>query len=179
MWLRSRKELNAKQRNGSMILHPAKRKKGQVSGFMGMRPMDFACEVGATFSFDPKTEWEEAGLMIYLASEFHYRIGKQKRNDGVYLIMERTAEDMVQRVLEQKIGPGPLSVRIQTGKEMDSFWVREEGKDWDMIGPLSNRFLSCEVSGRCFTGTLIGLYAWSIEDTDSQMEVTDFYQKCI
>ena len=93
--------------------------------------------------------------------------------------MERTAEDMVQRVLEQKIGPGPLSVRIQTGKEMDSFWVREEGKDWDMIGPLSNRFLSCEVSGRCFTGTLIGLYAWSIEDTDSQMEVTDFYQKCI
>lgn len=179
VWLRSKKELNAEQRNGSMILYPAKRKMGQVSGFMGVRPMDFACEVGMTFSFDPKTVGEEVGLMIYLSSEFHYRIGKQKRSDGVYLIMERTAEDLVQPVMERRIGPGKLSMHIQTGKEKDTFWFREEGNDWEVVGPVSNRFISCEVSGRCFTGTLIGIYAWSAEDTDSKVIVSEFYQKKI
>lgn len=134
----------------------------------GFHPDPSICRVG-----------EEVGLMIYLSSEFHYRIGKQKRSDGVYLIMERTAEDLVQPVMERRIGPGKLSMHIQTGKEKDTFWFREEGNDWEVVGPVSNRFISCEVSGRCFTGTLIGIYAWSAEDTDSKVIVSEFYQKKI
>lgn len=141
--------------------------------------MDFACEVGAAFSFLPQTVGEEAGMILYLASDFHYRIGKQKRKDGTYLVMIRTAEDMVQTVLERKMGDGILSIRIETGKEMDSFWFQEEGKDWEVIGPISNRFLSCEVSGRCFTGMIIGLYAWTVAPTESLVCVSEFFQKKI
>ena len=181
MWLRSKKELNAEQRNGSMILYPAKRKMGQVSGFMGVRPMDFACEVGMTFSFDPKTVGEEVGLMIYLSSEFHYRIGKQKRSDGVYLIMERTAEDLVQPVMERRIGPGKaLHATFRRGKRRIPSGFGKRGTTGKWSGRVSNPFISCEVSGRCFTGTLIGIYAWSAEDTDSKViGILKFYQKTV
>lgn len=178
IWLRNRDE-RAKRGNGMLQLHPVKKndRSGCTHGVVGVRPMDFACEVGATFSFLPQTVGEEAGMILYLASDFHYRIGKEKRKDGMYLVMIRTAEDMVQTVLERKIGDGILSIRIQTGKEKDSFWFQEEGKEWEVIGPVSNRFLSCEVSGRCFTGMIIGLYAWAKEKTDSEVCITEFYQR--
>ena len=38
----------------------------------------------------------------------------------------------------------------------------------------STRFLACEVAGRCFTGTVVGLYAFSDADTKAVMEVSAF-----
>lgn len=180
IWLRNPVP-NAERGDGELVLPPVEKTDGcgRTHGVVGVRPMDFSCEVGATFTFDPQSVGEEAGMIIYLASDFHYRMGKQKRSDGMYLVMIRTAEDMVQTVLERKIGDGALSIHIQTGKEMDAFWFKEEDGDWEVAGPVSNRFLSCEVSGRCFTGTIIGLYAWAKEETGSRMRVRAFYQKKI
>ena len=38
----------------------------------------------------------------------------------------------------------------------------------------STRFLSCELAGKCFTGTVMGLYAASVGTTEAVMKVEHF-----
>ena len=69
---------------------------------------------------------------------------------------------------------GRVTLRVEADKEKYSFYYSVDGSSLKYLSSVSTRFVSTEIVGRCFTGTVIGLYAASISSSDSRMTVYDF-----
>lgn len=72
------------------------------------------------------------------------------------------------------IGEGMLRLKVQSDKEFYTFCYSIGEMPFKEICKASTRFLSCEVAGKCFTGTVIGLYTVSGGESDVVMEVMKF-----
>ncbi len=132
--------------------------------FAAVRQCDFTCRVETGLYFDPSEDGEEAGLLIYLSSEFYYRFAKKRVGGEDFLVVEKKAEDFEQTACRIKIEEGRLRLVIEADKTAYHFYysVGEEGLQ--PAGTASTRFLSCELAGKCFTGTVIGIYTLSAEN---------------
>ncbi|MBN2222739.1 MAG: hypothetical protein JW708_11070, partial [Vallitaleaceae bacterium] len=137
--------------------------------FIGLRQSDFNCCVEADVLFEPMFVGSEAGLVILLASEFHYRIAIRKNGDKKEIFVYKKAEDFEQCAKVLAISEGITQIRVEAVRDKYSFYYQDS-----LLCTASTRFLACEVFGRCFTGTLIGLYAYSEEERERRMEVHRF-----
>ena len=90
------------------------------------------------------------------------------------LILEKCAEDFRQTAFCMPIPAGRLRLRMEAEKEAFHFFYAAEDGPFVKACSASTRFLACEVAGRCFTGTVVGLYAFSDADTKAVMEVSAF-----
>ena len=142
--------------------------------FAAVRQCDFGCETEAVFDFEPRREGDEAGLAVVLASDFHYRFGKKRTQEGDFLVVEKTAEDFRQTAFCAPAPEGELRLCIRADKEFFTFCYASGEGEIHQVCKASTRFLSCELAGKCFTGTVIGLYAMSEVTTDAVMEVKEF-----
>ena len=161
---------------GSLKLHPStvtfEAAKSPV--FAAVRQCDFGCETEAVFDFKPRREGDEAGLAVVLASDFHYRFGKKRTQEGNFLVVEKTAEDFRQTAFCAPAPEGELRLCVRADKEFFTFCYASGEGEIHQVCKASTRFLSCELAGKCFTGTVIGLYAMSEVTTDAVMEVKEF-----
>ena len=161
---------------GSLKLHPStvtfEAAKSPV--FAAVRQCDFGCETEAVFDFKPRREGAEAGLAVVLASDFHYRFGKKRTQEGNFLVVEKTAEDFRQTAFCAPAPEGELRLCVRADKEFFTFCYASGEGEIHQVCKASTRFLSCELAGKCFTGTVIGLYAMSEVTTDAVMEVKEF-----
>lgn len=156
--------------------------------FIGIRQMDFECEVKTTIRFQPNYRESEAGAVILLSSEFYYKIGIRKSESGKEIFVYKKAEDMEQLGKASPISSDKIEIIIRSNQYMYSFFYREvlgddkknnEKNQEILLCTASTRFLACEISGRCFTGTLIGLFAYAKEKEENSLEVFQFQIKCI
>lgn len=85
--------------------------------FAAVRQCDFGCETEAVFDFKPRREGDEAGLAVVLASDFHYRFGKKRTQEGNFLVVEKTAEDFRQTAFSAPAPEGELRLCIRADKE--------------------------------------------------------------
>lgn len=174
------------------------------------RPFDFDCEMETEFTFAPKQDGDEAGVVVHLASDFHVELCIRREKGENHLVLRRNAEDMVQVAYREKLaesesqynveknGNAEMAVtetgmkccmKVKSDKEKYSFYfcIRGEAmqgesakKDtWQLIGTASTRFLCCEMAGKCFTGTVWGLYTTCEQETDAEMQVDNWRMCCM
>lgn len=164
---------------GKLKIHPSittLREKKNPS-FAAVRQMDFSCEINTRYVFKTCEIGDEAGIGILLSSDFHYTIGKRRRAEGDFIVVEKKAEDFYQVAYEEPIEEGEICLNIRADKEFYTFSYSVGNHPLKEICKASTRFLSCELAGKCFTGTVIGLYTLSAAATEAVMEVSHFIMK--
>ena len=139
-----------------------------------IRQPDFDCELETAFSFDPCHAGDEGGLAVVLSSQFYCRFVKKRTEEGDFLVLEKNAEDMYQRACQIPVPAGKLYLKIRADREFYHFLYSPDEERWQEAAKASTRFLACEVSGRCFTGTVMGLYAASERETEAVIRVHFF-----
>lgn len=161
LFLRKYKENSYKKGNGVLLLYPSTDMFNERSypTFVGVRQLDFASQYVTSFSYNTEQLGDEAGLIMYLASNYHYRIGKRKIYNNDYIVVEKKAEDFEQTVYKEKIPDGKINIKLIADKEYYYFYYSIGESELKYICKASTRFLSCEIFGKCFTGTVIGIYA--------------------
>lgn len=146
------------------------------------RPFDFDCEMETEFLFEPRENGDEAGVVVMLSAEFHVELCIRRDEDGTFLVLRKRAEDMIQEAFREKaedlIGK-KLRMRIRADREKYSFYFGLSGAELQMAGTASTRFLCCELAGKCFTGTVWGLYAAGQRETAAELSVDSWSMKGI
>lgn len=140
--------------NGYLVLAPL----GITFTLAGIRQPDFVCSVNAVFEFHPANDGDEAGLAVYLQSDFHYRIGMAREDGKNYITVRKQAGDFIQTVYRKKTGVEKIHVRIRADLDLYYFDYALGQDALEEAGRASTRFLCVEVPGRCFTGTVLGAY---------------------
>lgn len=168
-----------KREKGKLKMYPTTVtfKDGKSPTFAAIRQKDFVCETNVEYVFEPCQIGDEAGIAILLASNFYYSIAKRRTSKGDFLVVDKIAEDFHQEAYCQPIADGTLRLKIQADKEYYTFYFSVGESPFQEICRASTRFLSCEIAGKCFTGTVIGIYAVSTTATEAVMEVTGFSMK--
>ncbi len=164
-------------RDNNLVLKPSSIKLSAKEGsptFMAIRYPDIECEVCAKIDFVPSKDGDEAGMVLYLSNEFYYNICKKREGSKVYIITEKHAADFYQVVSKTEIGNGKVSFKIEAQCDKYNFYYAVNGGEYSFVDSAATRFLSCELAGKCFTGTLIGVYAQCEDKTEAQAEICDF-----
>lgn len=123
-------------------------------------------EATVSLDFKPKSEKDLAGITCYQSENFNYVFGLTKKDKDFYIVLERTEKGISTTVSNVKIS---LSKNIQfqvvaNGDEYQ-FNYSLDGKNFNNLGgKVSGDILSTDVAGG-FTGSLIGLYATSSNDS--------------
>lgn len=141
--------------------------------FAAIRPMDFDCVTEADFTFDPVTGQDEAGLAVRLDMQFHIACTVGLGPQGRVLRLWLQAEDVHHEVACIPLAEGPVRLRMTADREKYVFHCIQGGV-CTRVGQVSTRFVATEFMGRCFTGTVIGLYATSPAAEPPVMRVTAF-----
>ena len=165
--------------DGKLSMHASRQKSDREIGsaFAAVRPLDFACIIGTEYQFCPqhtgmKREWQSIWNPAFIIASGR---GKQSREE--FIVLEKTAEDFQQTACCIPVEPGKLRLKIECSKEQYQFYYAFGKEAFQLACTASTRFLSCEVAGRCFTGTVAGLYALSKERTDAFAEYDSFIWK--
>lgn len=157
---------------GAMLLRPSTRTLAQANPtFAALRPMDFDCVTETAFTFSPLQPGDEAGMAVRLDSRFYITCALTHPRQLVLTLHA----DEIHHVIAQLPAPeGALRLRIRADKEQYQFDYAAGEGEFIPLGHVNTRFLSTDLSGRCFTGTVIGLYAQCQEPTEAVMRVTAF-----
>ena len=159
---------------GAMLLTPSARTlRDPDPTFAAVRPLDFDCEVRTAFTFRPRCPGEEAGLAVRLDSNFHITCTVTADEGGRAAVLAMQLEDMRHVIAHQPIPDGEVELRMAADREKYVFTCRVGGETF-RIGQASTRFVATELAGRCFTGTVIGLYAASPAEQPETMTVSRF-----
>lgn len=138
--------------------------------FAALRHLDFDCVTDVTFTFAPLQPGDEAGLALRLSSMFYVTC---TAGHGGMLTLTQHMEDIHHVISQVQLPAGEIRLCIKADKEKYSFYYMMDGK-YRLLGTASTRFLAVEIAGKCFVGTVIGLYATSRENTGAAMKVTAF-----
>lgn len=144
--------------------------------FAAVRQMDFECVIQSEFEFDTKENGDEAGVAIYLTPKFMYRIFKVRENGKNYIVVKKIADDFIQIAYKKEIIDGMVLIKIKADKEKYEFYYAVGDEDMEYACSASTRFVSCELAGKCFTGTVIGMYAQAECNTDARAKFNYFKQ---
>lgn len=176
IFLRSPLESSYKRENGKLILSPTTiRFENQATPtFVGVRQPDFECHIETNYSFETEQIGDEAGLVIYLASNFYYCINKRRTAQGDFLIIEKVAEDFREIAYKEKIKAEKIHLSLCTDKEFYYFYYSINHQPLTFACKASTRFLSCEIVGKCFTGTILGIYAICHSSTKALAKFDNF-----
>ncbi|MDO5416626.1 MAG: family 43 glycosylhydrolase [Lachnospiraceae bacterium] len=157
-------EKNYARGNGELVLHPSG--KTLVEGRMGVtfaavRQPDFECEAHAVLQCDGSDI--ACGLAAYVVPGFLYRIYKSCEADGSYVVVEKFAEDFHQIAYREKVPQGEVEFIIRADRSHYHFSYRINGSTVN-AADASIRFLCTGVANRCFTGTVVGVFAEGNEE---------------
>lgn len=119
-----------------------------------------------TLEYTPKSEKDLAGIVCLQSEKFNYVFGISKKENDFFLILERTDKGQSTIVASAKIDV-KNPVRLQVKAVGDSYEFSYSTNETEFInvgGTVSGDILSTDIAGG-FTGSLIGLYATSANDT--------------
>lgn len=142
-----------------------------------LRQRDFDCEMQTRFHFHTCREGDEAGIVVMLSSLFHYRMFLKRVEDRDYLMLEKCAEDMRQQVFCQEVrleDDTDIRMEVRADKEKYSFYFSVGDTPYEYAGSGSTRFLCVEIAGKCFTGTVMGLYTCCEQETEAVLQVREW-----
>ena len=175
IFLRRPDMANHRREDGGMTLLPtALTLRDKTPTFAGIRPHGFDNVTEADFDFDPRPG-DEAGLAVRLDCNFHITctVGRDADTSARVLTLTLCAEDITHEVARCILPGGEVRLRMIADREKYVFIYEENGAE-HRLGQVSTRFVATEFQGRCFTGTVIGLYTTSREGCGTPMRVRRF-----
>lgn len=128
------------------------------------RQKDFDDKIWCKLHFDPIQDGDFAGMVVYLSNQYYYRMGIKREQGLKYLVVEKAADDFYQVVYRKEITDTDITLGISAEKTKYHFLILQDGVQRELCSA-STRFLCCEFAGKCFTGTLWGMYAESLENS--------------
>ena len=178
-WIFLRRPDNSRyhRKDGILHLYPSATTLFDKTGsptFAAVRQPDFDCQVETRFTFVPLKIGDEAGLIFRLSSDFYYCFCKYKNEQGTFLCVKRHIDDICYTDRQIPIADSLLQLRVTACREHYQFSYAEGTQEYKELAKASTRFLSCELAGKCFTGTVMGLYAASVGTTEAVMKVEHF-----
>jgi xylan 1,4-beta-xylosidase len=118
-----------------------------------------------TLSYIPQSETDLAGLVCYQSEQFNYVFGVTKKGNQYYLLLQRTEKGLSTILASVEIDvKKPIQLKVNGGGDNYEFSYSLNGTDFVNVGGIvSGDILSTNVAGG-FTGSLIGLYATTLND---------------
>jgi xylan 1,4-beta-xylosidase len=123
-------------------------------------------ETMVSLDFKPKSEKDLAGITCYQSENFNYVFGITKKDKDFYIVLERTEKGTSTTISSEKILISKnIQLQVVANGDEYQFNYSLDGKDFNNLGgKVSGDILSTDVAGG-FTGSLIGLYATSSNDS--------------
>lgn len=162
--------------NGSMIIKPTTIKISDNTGsptFLAVRQKDIDCTVEADMEFVTENDGDEAGIAVYISNNGYYSVSKRKVKGKDHIVLDKNGECAAKIAMDD--GIGDITFRIEASKRNYEFYYSTNGCEYVKISSVP--VLSRADAGKCFTGTLIGIYAQCEAETGASARVTRFYMK--
>ena len=148
-----------------------------IPSFAAVRQPDFECEIETELDFLPMKDGDEAGAAAYLSPLNNYRIAKRRESGRNFITVSKRADDFMQEIYRAEAVDGRLKFKIISHDGKYIFMYAVNGGEYINAGEASAKFLTTDVAERCFTGTVIGVYAESDVETDAKAIVYS-YKSC-
>lgn len=138
------------------------RLKDQVSpSFVGIRQTGMSYVLETKMDFTPRSNSEEAGLVLVQSNLYHYRLTSTlEQEDRVLQLVKcyNGEEEVLTRVKYGAVQSNELQLRVTAKLQDLTFEYSFDGKEYQMIADgVDARMLSTDVAGG-FVGTVAGLY---------------------
>lgn len=161
---------------GCMRLIPGRQTlRDKLPTFAGLRPRGFDNVTETRFRFTPEQPGDEAGLAVRLDMNFHITCLAAHVPGGRAITLTLQAEDITHVIASIPVAAeGDITLRMTADREKYVFACAVGDGEMQPVGQCSTRFVATELQGRCFTGTVIGLYAACREKTGAEMQVLSF-----
>lgn len=169
--VRGRQEKYVRRGNGHLVLSPSGTKLSDPEGipsFVAVRQPDFECTTEIELDFTPEKDGDEAGLAVYLTPRNYYCLCKRRENGESYIVVHKHADDFWQEIYRKEAAEGRLRFRIDANKATYEFFYSICDDTYVDAGTALAKFVTTEVADRCFTGTVIGVYAQAGRETDAK-----------
>ncbi|MGN1019646.1 MAG: family 43 glycosylhydrolase [Aristaeellaceae bacterium] len=137
---------------------------------MAIRQPDIDCVIEAELAFTPCQDGDEAGLTIYISCDGHYRFGKLREAGEDYMVVTRQKPDGAP--VRLRAPEGRLTLRVEASGTACGLFFAAEGQT--PVHLASIPVLRREDAGKCFTGTLIGVYAQCLRPTAAKATLYRF-----
>ncbi|QMU27117.1 glycoside hydrolase family 43 protein [Adhaeribacter radiodurans] len=161
-----REEFVSTSKNGLQIMPFAKSIK-EVAPISALwhRQQHNAFTANVTLKYAPKSEKDLAGLACYQSEKFNYVFGLTKKGNDSYLVLARTEKGNTTVLASEKVDTRkPVQLQVVAQGDAYQFQYSTDNSNFKNIGgTVSGDILSTNVAGG-FTGSLIGLYATSVND---------------
>jgi beta-xylosidase len=118
-----------------------------------------------TLKYNPLTEKDLAGIVCLQNERFNYVFGLTRKDKDCYLVLKRTEKGKSTILASNKVDvKAPISLKVKAEGDNYEFSYALDGTNYmNLGGTVSGDILSTNVAGG-FTGSLIGLYATSVND---------------
>lgn len=130
-------------------------------------------ETTVTMDYQPQSETDLAGIVCYQSEMFNYVFGVTKKGKDYYIVLEKNAakgkgphrQPSSEIIASEKIDLSkPIRFQIDADNNNYRFnYSVNNGEFRNLGGTVSGDILSTNIAGG-FTGSLIGLYATSVND---------------
>ena len=175
-WLsvRGRRKGYISRGDGKLILRPSADKLNDAEGvpsFIALRQPELECVFEAELDFSPKENGDEAGMAAYLTPLNNYRICKRRENGRNYIIVKGRIDDIIQEDYRAEVGDGGLIFRMVSSEGKYEFLYSVNGSEYIRAASVTAKYLTTDAADRCFTGTVIGVYAESDNEAAAEAAV--------
>jgi xylan 1,4-beta-xylosidase len=132
--------------------------------FVGRRQTDINCVASTLLDFNPKSENEEAGLVVRSMDKHHYEIAVTLKDGKRQVLFRKVLKgQIIEPVNYVEIGDGPVELMVKATPLTYEFFCKSSKGDVQVLGTARTRDLSVEAigfaEGMCFTGDYFGMYA--------------------
>ena len=134
-----------------------------------VRPVDVRCTVEADFDFSPICEGDEAGVTMFISNAGYISLGCRRMDGQNHLIVTRSMGGPVPRSIP--MAGERFTLRIEAEKDCYHLFA---GVDGDFRPVVTIPVLSRAQAGKCFTGTLFGVYAQCTQETPARAVLCRF-----
>ncbi len=169
-------QITLTERKGYLRLHATTTKLEAPDSpiFVGRRQEHINFRATTALDFSALHDGAEAGLTVYMATDYHYDLSVVNRSGQAYLRL-RYHLSMLQHVEKEIPLTGSMVyLRVEGNNDAYTFLYSTDGADYQTLAGMNTRFLSSETAGG-FTGVYIGLFAQT-DKADSSVADFDWFE---
>ena len=137
---------------------------------MLVRPLDIHFTLEAEMAFDLCEDGDEAGVVMYISCYGYYTVGVKMLDGQRVIAVTRSGGGPVPHPFPAP--EGRVTFRIQAEKDCCHFSIA--GEDGVFCPVVTRPVFGRSEAGKCFTGTLFGVYAQHTAETQAQARLLRF-----
>lgn len=137
---------------------------------LAVRQSDIDCAVEAEMHFIPSEIGDEAGLTAFISCDGHIRFAIARDAEGTCLLISRSGVEAP--LIRLPISGGDVRLRLNAVRERYTLSFAEGDGPFRTAGSVP--VLTRTDAGKCFTGTLLGVYAQSTGATAARALLRSF-----